>query len=256
MRSRPWRIVWGVLVVAVLAGIVGTPLAAAAMLDGQRGDGVADLCVGGRDLIIRADGAAVNGFILTSDSGLLAGEPYAGGSGVFVSDGDGLVADQFGYVLTGLHDLGRLLAGETALPALGQDLTLSYTVQGEAGVFYGTIMRASPGDADLDGAAGYWDLMRLTSAFGMPGVAVWVDGDFNGDAVVDAMDFITLKRNFGAVGMSAPPVGVGVGVAAPEPGTLMILASAAAWALARPVRRMKRVRTREKAWIIDERSKR
>jgi hypothetical protein len=245
------------LVAVVLADVAGTGLAAA-MLDGQRGDGTVDLCVGGRDLIIRADGAEVNGFILTSDSYLLIGEPYAGGLGVFVSDGDGLLADQFGYVLTGLHDLGRMLTSETALAALCQDLTLSYTVQGAAGVFYGTIMQALPGDADLDGTAGYSDLTRLRGAFGMPGGAVWVDGDFNGDAVVNAVDFITLKRNFGAGGTSAPPVGVGVGVggAAPEPGTLMILASAAAWALARPGRRMNRRRTKEKAWKTYERSER
>ena len=254
MRSCPWRIVWGILIAVVLADVAGTGRAAAAMLDGQRGDGVVDLCVGGRDLILRADGAEVNGFILTSDSGLLAGEPYTGRLGVFVSDGDRLLADQFGYVLTGLYDLGRLLASATDLPALGQDLTLSYTVEGKAGVFYGTILPAAPGDADLDGVTGYWDLMRLIGAFGTPAGALWVDGDFSGDGVVDAMDYITLKMHFGAGGMPAPPVG-GSGEV-PEPGALVILASAAAGGLARPGRRMNRARTRTKAWAINERSKR
>ncbi len=254
MRSRPWRIVWGVLVALVLADVAGMGRAAAAMLDGQRGDGVMDLCVGGRDLILRADGAEVNGFILTSNSGLLAGEPYTGRLGVFVSDGDRLLADQFGYVLTGLHDLGRLLASATDLPALGQDLTLSYTVEGKAGVFYGTILPAAPGDADLDGVVGYWDLMRLIGAFGTPAGALWVDGDFSGDGAVDAADYITLKMHFGAGSMLAPPVS-GSG-AAPEPGSLMILASVAAGGLARPGRRMNRARTKEKAWSIHERSKR
>ena len=254
MRSRPWRTVWCILAAVALAGAAGTGPASGAMLGGQRGDGVVDLCVGGRDLIIRADGAEVNGFILTSDSGLLTGEAYAGGLGVFVSDGEGLLADQFGYVLTGLHDLGRLPASQAPLPELGSDLTLSYTVQGEAGVFYGTIVPAAPGDADLDGAAGYSDLTRLSGAFGVQAGAVWVDGDFNGDGAVDAVDFITLKRNFGAGGTPAPPVGAGG--PAPEPGTLAILASAAAWALARPSRRINHARTKEKAWTIHERSKR
>jgi len=254
MRSRHWRTVWCILAAAALAVAAGTGPAAGAMLGGQRGDGVVDLCVGGRDLIIRADGAEVNGFVLTSDSGLFTGEAYAGGLGVFVSDGDRLLADQFGYVLTGLHDLGRLPASQTPLPELGSDLTLSYTVQGEAGVFYGTIVPAAPGDADLDGAAGYLDLMRLSGAFGMPGGAVWVDGDFNGDGVVNAVDFITLKRNFGVGGTPAPPVGGSA--AAPEPGTLVILASAAAWALARTSRRRNHARTNEKAWAIHERSER
>jgi hypothetical protein len=71
---------------------------------------------------------------------------------------------------------------------------------------------------------------------------------------LDAADYITLKMHFGADGMPAPPVG-GSG-AAPEPGTLVILASAAAGSLARPGRRMNRARTREKAGGIDERSKR
>jgi len=224
MRSRPWWIVGSVLVAVVLAGVAGTGRAAAEMLVGQRGDGVVDLCIGGRDLILRADGAEVNGFVLASDSGLLAGEPYTGGLGVFVSDGDWLLADQFGYVLTGLHDLGRMLASETDLPALGQDLTLSYTVEGAVGVFYGTILPAAPGDADLDGVVGYWDLMRLAGTFGTPVGAVWVDGDFSGDGAVDAVDYITLKMHFGAGSMPAPP---GSGEA-PEPGSLVILASAAA----------------------------
>ena len=254
MRSRPWRIVGGVLVALVLADVAGIGRAAAAMLVGQRGDGVVDLCVGRRDLILRTDGAEVNGFVLASDSGLLAGEPYTGGLGVFVSDGDWLLADQFGYVLTGLHDLGRVLASETELSALGQDLTLSYTVEGEAGVFYGTILPAAPGDADLDGVVGYWDLMRLFGTFGSPAGALWVDGDFTGNGVLDAADYITLKMYFGTGSMPAPPVGGGG--AAPEPGALVILASAAAGGLARPGRRMNRARTKEKAWSIHERSKR
>ena len=206
---------------AAVSAVVGP--AAGAMLPGQGGDGVADLFVGGRDLILRADGPAVNGFILTSAAGLLAGEPYVFARGLFVTDGDRLLADQFGYALADVHDLGRVLAAGADLAALAADLTLTYTVAGQAGVRYGTILPATPGDCDLDGQVGPGDLLRLEPALGTT-PAVWVDGDFNGNGAVDCLDYITLKRHYGPAEPPAASGEVGGTPTVPEPATLVMLA--------------------------------
>lgn len=238
MKSRRCWFVGGMAVAVAAALVAGGGRAVAAMPDGQRGDGVVDIHVGGRDLIIHTDGSAVNGLILTSDTGLLAGEPYAGGVGLFVTDSDWMLADQFGYALTGLHDLGRVLAIETDLTALGADLTLSYTLEGQAGVVSGTIMPAAPGDADLDGEVGYSDLSRMIDTFGAQAGALWVDADFTGDGAVSGADYIVLKSNFGSGAVLAPPASADG--AAPEPASLAILAAAAGAALAGPDRRRNR----------------
>ncbi len=255
MKSRRCWFVGGMTVVIATALVAGGGRAVAAMPDGQRGDGVVDIHVGGRDLIIHTDGSVVNGFILTSDAGLLAGEPYAGGVGLFVTDNDWMLADQFGYALTGLHDLGRALAIETDLTALGADLTLAYTLEGQAGVVTGTIMLAAPGDADLDGLIGYGDLSRMIDAFGAQAGAVWVDGDFTGDGAVSGRDYIVLKSNFGSGAVLAPPASADG--AAPEPASLAILAAGAAIAhLAGPTRRTNRAPAKPQNSRTQKRSKR
>jgi hypothetical protein len=217
----PSRRVAGWLVAAMLALSAGP--APAGMMPGQPGDGVADLYVGGRDLVLHADGGgAINGFVLTSQAGLLSGEPYAFAQGLFVTDGDYMVADQFGYAQAGTHDLGRVLAAAADLATLGQDLSLTYTVAGESGVRHATILPAHPGDCDLDWVVGRLDLARVGQSFSLPGGAVWVDGDFTGDGLVNWMDYITLKSNYGWAGLPAGTVPV------PEPATLALLAALAA----------------------------
>jgi len=226
MKSHRWWCVCGITVAIAAALVAGGGSAMAAISGGRRGDGVVDVYVGGRDLIIHTDGSAVNGLILTSDAGLLAGEPYVGGMGLFVTEDDWMLADQFGYVLTGLHDLGRELTSEMDLAVLGADLTLSYTLEGQADVGFGTIMLAAPGDADLDGQVGYWDLSRMIDTFGAQAGALWVDADFTGDGAVSSRDYIVLKSHFGSGVILAPPANAGG--AAPEPASLAILAAGAA----------------------------
>jgi hypothetical protein len=243
MKSRRRRLVGGVALAIAAALVAGSGRVFASIPDGQRGDGVVDIHVGGRDLIIHTDGVAINGLVLTSDAGLLTGEPYAGGMGLFVTDDDWMLADQLGYVLAGPHDLGRVLAGEVDLAILGADLTLSYTLEGQAGVALGTIMQAVPGDADLDGLVGYWDLSRMLDTFGASTGALWVDADFTGDGAVSSVDYIAMKSNFGYVAALAPPVNAGG--AAPEPASLAILAVGACAALAEPGRRRNRTNVLE-----------
>ena len=200
----------------VAAGWDGPALAA--MSSGVPGDGVVDLYVGGRDLIIHTDGAVVNGFVLTSEGGLLAGETYADHLGLFVTDGDFLIADQFDYVLNGLHDLGCVVACGVGFEELQQDLELTYTVQGGPGVRTATMLSAIPGDADLDGWVGRLDIRAISLTFGTWTGAVWVDSDFTGDGAVNFRDYLLMKRHCGT---GVVPGGEGI---LPEPATLSLLA--------------------------------
>jgi len=234
MKSHHRRFVGGVAFAIAVVLVVGSGRVVAAISDGQRGDGVVDIHVGGRDLIIHTDGTAINGLILTSDAGLLTGEPYSGGMGLFISDDDRILADQLGYVLDGLNDLGRVLGSETDLTTLKADLTLTCTLAGQAGVVSGTIMSAVPGDADLDGLVGYWDLSRMTDTFGAQSGALWVDADFTGDGSVSASDYIALKSNFGSGPAAGPTVSSGETV--PGPASLALLAAMTA-AVIGPARR-------------------
>ena len=198
---------------AVLVAVVFPALAAAAMQEGMRGDGVVDLYVGGRALILNTDGAAINGFILTSQAGMLAGEAYSASRGVFVTDEDALVADQLGYALDGLHDLGRVVGPGASFEQLRTDLTFTYTLVDQQGVYAATILPALPGDADLDGEVGRSDFLTLQENIGSAG-AGWLDADFNFDGQVNAQDYLIWKLN---VGNSVPGV-------VPEPATLLLAA--------------------------------
>jgi hypothetical protein len=211
---------------ACLAAGAGGALAD--MPPGARGDGIVDLHVGGGDLILRTDGVVINGFILTSDAALLSGDPYVVPAGLFLTDADHEIADQFDYVLGGLHDLGRVVASGVAFEKLQEDLTLTYTVQDQSGIYAATILPAISGDADLDGKVGHRDLVTLRESFGTSAGAVWVDADFTGDGAVDFLDYVTQKRRAGVAGAPAPAV--------PEPATAALL-SLGGLALARGTRR-------------------
>ena len=80
-----------------------------------------------------------------------------------------------------------------------------------------------PGDADNDKTVGYDDLAILAAHIGTAGSLNWTTGDFNADGVVDAADYIALKQNFG---LSIAPTR---GSEIPEPGTVLLLASAPHW---------------------------
>jgi len=217
MKPRTYRFpgVWP----AVLLAAASFAPASAAMLPGARGDGIVDLYVGGRDLIVRTDGAEINGFILTSEAGLLVGEPYAVSLGLFATHADALIADQLGYALDGVHDLGRVLAADKPIDVLREDLTLTYTRPGHEGFQTATILPAMPGDADVDGDIGRLDLLAIVFGFGQA-EGLWIHGDFDCTGAVDVRDYLAWKAN---VGLSTAPPGE-----APEPLTLGLLALGAA----------------------------
>jgi len=205
------------------------------MAPGAPGDGVADLYVGGRALILQPDGPAVNGFILTSDAGRLVGEPYASGLGVFVTAGPGMIADQLGFAAAGLHDLGNVLPPETrSLAEWSADLTMTYTLAGREGVYAATILPVQPGDADLDGTVNAGDLDALEFAFGKATGATWTDCDFTGDGAVDHLDYLSL--------WSGPLSGSPSTQGTPEPNALALFWGAALATI--PRRRGRRTRPR------------
>ena len=134
-----------------------------------------------------------------------------------MTDGDFLIADQFDYVLTGLHDLGRVVACEVGFEELQQDLELTYTVQGGPGIRTATMLSAIPGDAGLDGWVGRLDIRAIAPTFGMRTGAIWVYDDFTGDGAVNFRAHLLMERHYGSGVVPG-------GEILPEPATLWLLA--------------------------------
>jgi hypothetical protein len=82
------------------------------------------------------------------------------------------------------------------------DTTSTYpSGNGSAGGEFQMRINVLPGDADGDGTIGMGDLGVLGALFG--GTAAGVKADFNADGIVDAADYMMLKRS---LGRSLPPV--------------------------------------------------
>ena len=63
------------------------------------------------------------------------------------------------------------------------------------------------GDADLDGAVGFPDLVKVAQHYGdSSGNRIWYDGDFNYDGNIDFSDLVIVAQNYGT-SLPAPPVG-------------------------------------------------
>ena len=95
------------------------------------------------------------------------------------------------------------------------------------------------GDADLDGAVGLNDLVRLSNAYGTAN-ATWATGDFDYDGAVGLNDLVLMSNNYGTAlpGLDTPAgspdfaadwaYAQALPTATPEPGALALLASATA----------------------------
>jgi hypothetical protein len=81
------------------------------------------------------------------------------------------------------------------------------------------------GDANGDGVVDAADYITVKQNFGMTG-AQWAQGDFSGDHQVNWTDLQILMANFGTRGVGGAP-------AAPEPGSVMLLMFATAALLRR-----------------------
>jgi hypothetical protein len=83
---------------------------------------------------------------------------------------------------------------------------------------------ARPGDATLDQTVDSSDFAILAAHYGQSRNAGWAEGDFNGDGMVNALDFNAFASNYGKTGTFEHPTGVGspqkdapLGQTVPEP---------------------------------------
>jgi hypothetical protein len=97
-----------------------------------------------------------------------------------------------------------------------------------------TTVRAAPGDATLDGAVDFNDLVRLAQNYETSN-NTWFEGDFNYDGTTDFNDLVILAQRY-ELPVPSAPVGAsaefGADMAAafaavPEPGSAMLVAAAA-----------------------------
>jgi hypothetical protein len=86
------------------------------------------------------------------------------------------------------------------------------------------VTSALPGDANLDGVVDAADFIALKKSFGKSSGATYGDGDFDGDRGVDRADLAILMASFGQAGSAAM---------APEPASMLLLAAGAAGLSAR-----------------------
>ena len=112
---------------------------------------------------------------------------------------------------------------------------MGYVVAGDGSA---RVSFAAPGDTGLNGTVDVFDLVSVNSAgrYGTGTAAVWSQGDFNYDGVTNVFDLVSINTA-GAYGQgsyfpAAPSAGsLGSPAAVPEPGTLGLVALAAAAAL-------------------------
>ena len=85
------------------------------------------------EVSVDTNGAEITGYLISSDSGALTGE--AATQFTLTEQTSDQIADMLplGKAFAGVHDLGSVLDGD------GSDLTLTYTLAGQAGVFKGDV---------------------------------------------------------------------------------------------------------------------
>ena len=108
---------------------------------------------------IDTGGATINGYVLTSQSGVFTGQP-ADNLGVFTEDEDARISGNFAYTLAGTHLLGDVVGEGFAGIDLTDDLALTFTIEGAAGIYDGTVVVPEPGALAML-AAGLLSLLLL-----------------------------------------------------------------------------------------------
>ncbi len=108
--------------------------------------GAAKLVVTEDGLVIDSGGAEISGYVLTSKSGILTGDD-AENLGMFQMDDDDMISGGFAMSLDGKHSLGDVV-GDTDVD-LTSDLTLTYTIEGQRGIFAAEVVVPEPGTLAL-----------------------------------------------------------------------------------------------------------
>jgi len=123
------------------------------IMPGGSGDGVTDLKLRASGLTIDSDGATISGYVVQSKSAALTGSA-AVNLGSFQEDQDDCISGNFGFTLAGTHLLGDVLADPSTLDLL-DDLAVTYTLDGQAGIYVATL---DAGTLSWDGLGdGAWD---------------------------------------------------------------------------------------------------
>ncbi len=97
-----------------------------------------ELFLAPQGLVIDAHDVPINAYMIESELGIFTGH-QARNLGMFREDTDRQISGGFDYVLTGKHLLGKVIGDEFGAVDLGTDLTLSYTIEGQTGIYTATI---------------------------------------------------------------------------------------------------------------------
>jgi hypothetical protein len=89
-------------------------------------------------LTIDTNGTTINGYVIQSALGIFSGDT-ASNLGSFREDTDELVSGNMGYTLNGAYGLGDVIGSEHSGVDPTQDLTFTYTINGQAGLYTGVI---------------------------------------------------------------------------------------------------------------------
>jgi hypothetical protein len=99
---------------------------------------VADLIVTPDGVTLDTNGLTINGYVIQSALGIFTGDT-ASNLGYFREDTDALLTGNMGYTLNGTHGLGDVIGSEYSAVDPQEDLTFTYTINGQAGLYTGTI---------------------------------------------------------------------------------------------------------------------
>ncbi len=103
----------------------------------------AQLVVSADGVILDSNGATINGYVLTSEAGILTGEA-ANNLGSFQTDSDVEISGTFGFELDGELELGDVLGDAIGDVDLLGDLSLVYTIEGASGIFTAAVVVPEP----------------------------------------------------------------------------------------------------------------
>jgi len=112
-----------------------------------------ELLVTPHGLMIDPHGTLINGYVLTSAEGVFTGEP-ADNLGMFREDTKTQITGNFAFALDHGHLLGDVVGDEFDAASLLDDLTFTYTVAGQSGVFTGKVAVPEPSALILLGGSG------------------------------------------------------------------------------------------------------
>jgi hypothetical protein len=185
--------------------------------------GVAVLSAGGgKALTVTSLGITGSGKLNLNDNALIVdyalASPIAAVQSLLKSGYNGGGWDGNG-IMTGLGNRLRFALGfaEASDVAAG-GMFAGQAVDGTAVVVKFTLY----GDADLDGAVGFSDVVRMAQHFNSAAGATWARGDFDYDGAVGFSDLVRLAQNYDSTAVSAAapafPAGIGLSGRATRPG--------------------------------------